>query len=329
MWHMDTNYPPESAGSIMSPDVLVGRLDFTREDVIRELRKETDLDDSRRIYVVDKPGKLLGYAKISDVIRGDDKTQLHEIMHPFSVVANVSMDQEKAVFLAVKNDLDSIPVINDNSQLVGVLTAKTIIDVLHSEHVEDVLYGAGIRKNGSSTFIKLASARIVPVLKARAPWLIFGAIVGIGLGLVSRQFAASLEKTIALAYFVPVVAYIADSVGTQSEAITVRALAIIKINYFTYLLREAVIGLALGAALGLLGFIGAFVISGESNVAVVVGVSLLAASFIATVVASLIPIIFKAFGKDPALGSGPIATALQDLISVTIYFVFALVIIGV
>jgi magnesium transporter len=165
------------------------------------------------------------------------------------------------------------------------------------------------------------------VVQSRAPWLIVGLFVGLGLGLISSWFEESLQKTVALAYFIPVVAYIADSVGTQSEAIAVRALATVKLDYKGYLFKELLVGVTLGVLMGLIGGLGATLIGKSLQIGLVVGLSLFVASAVASVVASLLPILFKISGKDPALGSGPLATALQDVISVIIYFAFAITLI--
>jgi magnesium transporter len=326
-----TPYPADSAGSIMSTQIPICNPTTTCGEAIKKLAQDVEWDDIHHLYIVDDGKKLLGYVRIAVLVQKPAATQLTDFIKPFGETLHAADDQEKAVFVSVKNDLDAIPVVNDNNQLVGAVTAKTIIDIMHNEHVEDVLFASGIsRRSGEGMgLLQLATSRLLPVLKTRAPWLIIGAFVGIALGLVSSQFQAALEKTIALAYFIPVVAYIADSVGTQSEAITVRALATLKLNYLTYIGREIAIGFLLGIILGAMGAIGALIISGNVQIAVVVGASLVTASMLATTMASLIPIIFKKLGKDPALGSGPIATALQDILSIVIYFVFALIIIGV
>jgi magnesium transporter len=230
-------------------------------------------------------------------------------------------DQEKAVLLAIQHDITDVPVV-DKGRFYGAIVAGQIIDVMHDEHLEDALLSSGVRARGSN-IMKLATARYETIIRSRAPWLLFGAVVGIGLGLISSFFQDTLSRNVAVAYFVPVVAYIADSVGTQSEAITVRALATLKINRARYLMRELVIGIILGFILGGIGGLGALLISGSTHIALVVGLSLSVASTLATILASLIPITFTALGKDPALGSGPLATAIQDVISVLIYFIFA------
>lgn len=313
----------------MSTKIPICNKNTSCGEALKLLARGGEWDDIHHLYVVDDDQTLLGYVRIAVLVQEPTATAITSFIKPFQETLNATDDQEAAVFMAVKNDLDAIPVMGENGRLLGAITAKSIIDVMHNEHIEDVLFASGIsRSRKGSGLVHLATARLLPVLRSRAPWLVVGAVVGIALGLVSSQFEAALEKTIALAYFIPVVAYIADSVGTQSEAITVRALATLKLNYWTYIGREIVIGFLLGLILGIMGAIGALIISGSAQVALVVGTSLVAASTLATTMAAFIPIAFKKFGKDPALGSGPIATALQDILSIVIYFGIALVIIG-
>lgn len=322
-------YPAETAGSIMSTEIPVCTAKTTVGEALRLLARDIEWDDVHHLYIVDDAKKLRGYVRIATVIQQPQDTALAQFLLPFAETLRADADQEEAVFLAVKNDLDAVPVVDANGALLGAVTAKAIIDVMHSEHIEDVLFASGIRRGkDGENLVRLASARLLPVLKSRAPWLIAGSLVGIALGLVSSQFEHTLEKTLTLAYFIPVVAYIADSVGTQSEAITVRALATLKLNYVSYLGREVIIGFLLGIILGAMGWIGGLLISGSVQVALVVGLSLVAASTVATAMAALIPVLFKVAGKDPALGSGPIATALQDVLSIVIYFGFALLVLG-
>lgn len=322
-------YAANTVGSTMSVNIPVHLPHVTCGKVLAELAKEADWDDIHHIYLVDEDQKFLGSVPLSVILKSSPKTPLSYLQQRAAATLHVDDDQEAAVFMAVKTDTNAIPVVDSKNRLKGVMTAAHIVDIMHAEHVEDVLFATGIRRGGHTNFAKLASARLLPVLRTRAPWLIAGSAVGIGLGLVSSQFEAALEKTIALAYFIPVIAYIADSVGTQSEAITVRALATLNLNYAMYLLREIAIGFMLGAILGALGALGSWLIGGNASVALVVGLALVTASTLATGLAAAVPILFKIAGKDPALGSGPIATALQDILSLLVYFVFALIILGV
>lgn len=314
-------YPEETIGDIMSPEVLTARQTDDIGGVLRSIAARC-WDDIQNVYVTNGQGKLVGVVDLSRVTSMDTSVRLDEVMVKPAVTAHPGADQEEAIFLAIKHDVTAVPVVEDG-HFLGAVTPGTLIDVMHQEHLEDALIASGIRGRGSH-ILRLATSRYREVLSSRAPWLVFGAIVGLGLGFIASLFEKTLQESVAVAYFIPVVAYIADSVGTQTEAITVRALATLKIKSGIYMVRELVIGLLLGVMLGAMGFAGAWLISGSSRIGLVVALSLFAASTIASVLASLIPLILMALHMDPALGAGPIATALQDVLSVLIYFTFAM-----
>lgn len=322
------SFARDSAGSIMSTNVPIYQPSTTCQQVIKALSSDVDWDDIHHLYIISDHKKLEGYVSLADAVKAAPATPLRQLLKRFPEVLHAHSDQERAVFMAVKNDLDAVPVVDKHNVFLGAVTAKSILDIMHNEHVEDVLFATGIRRTDKTSFAKLASARLLPVFRTRAPWLIAGSFVGVTLGLILSQFEESLEKTIALAYFVPVIAYIANSVGVQSEAITVRALATVRLRYASYLLREIGLGLLLGVILGALAATSAWLISHDPNVALTVSVSLMIACVSATTLAASIPILFKLLGKDPALGSGPIAAAVQDILSILIYFACATVIIG-
>lgn len=285
----------------------------------------TTWDDAHHIYVVDKEDRLEGIVALPDLVSAHPGNLIGTLAKPPSATLQPHQDQEASIFIAVKNNLDAVPVIDEQQRLLGVVTAKAIIGVMHQEHIEDSLLSVGLR--GKKTdIVRLANQRLNLVLASRTPWLLIGAILGVGLGFVASLFEHSLERAIALAYFIPVVAYVADSVGTQSEAITVRALSMLKLNYKKYLFREMLTGLLIGIILGALCGAGAFIISMSLEIGLVVALSLVASCTLAALIASSIPIFFKHIGKDPALGSGPLSTILQDLASIVIYFICATII---
>ena len=122
------------------------------------------------------------------------------------------------------------------------------------------------------------------------------------------------------------IAYMSDAIGTQSETLFIRAITVSKFNISRYLLRELAVGIIIGAIVGVVAAGAAFIISQSLQISLAVGVSLLLSMSIATFLACIVPLGLKALGRDPAIGSGPFATALQDLLSISIYFVIALVI---
>ncbi len=288
---------------------------------IAQLLIEYSWSDMDYVFVLANDKTLLGIIDMASSAKTPGDTLAENLMKPITVSMKATDSRQKVPVVAVKHDLATIPIVDHENKFIGALVSKTIIDLMHTEHLENVLLTSGlaIKKHKVLT---VATAGLFDVVGYRLPWLLLGLLAGLGLGLISRTFEQHLQENIAIAYFIPVVAYIADSVGTQSEAIVVRSLATLKINGLSYLLRELAIGVVLGIVIGLLGGIGAFVISAQLHIGIVVGLALFVASAIAAVIASAIPIAFKFLGKDPALGSGPLSTALQDIISVVIYFVF-------
>ncbi|WP_323192577.1 magnesium transporter [Halostella sp. PRR32] len=274
------------------------------------------------IYVLDGD-VLVGRLNITELFGAADTTPMSRLMEPASARLHPGTDREHAVALAIQKDRAEIPVVGSDGRFVGAVTAQAIIDTMHREHLEDVLLRAGVRKTGFRA-VDPASTRVRGAFRSRAPWLLFGLIAGLFLSVITSQFEATMRETIALAFFPPVIAYVADSVGTQSEAIAIRAFAITDVDYGAYLKQELIVGIAIGIMIGILGGMGGILIANSAPIGVIVGLSLFVSSAVATVLASLIPIGFIYLDIDPALGSGPLATALQDAISIVIYFLFAL-----
>lgn len=315
------SYSPESAGGLMVTSVPIVKSSDTVSDVMKILSGK-DWGDVYTVFVLSERETLIGLISVSKILASKKNETAEHLMAKPELTIAPSLSQEKVVIEAIKADIDSVPVVDKEGKLLGVILADKIIDVLHAEHLEYFLRSSGIRGKGSH-ILELATSNLIFNLKARIPWLIVGLLVGIGLGMIARGFERTLQQNIALAFFIPVIAYIADSVGTQTETIFIRAVSVLKINIFTYLLKELFIGMIIGIFLGVLGGIGAVIISQTLIIGLVVGISLFLAVAIATVLACLIPITFKVFHKDPALGSGPLATALQDILSLSIYFIVA------
>ncbi len=319
-------YKPESAGALMTLKVPIIHPSNTVEEAIKIL-SHRDWDDSDTLYVISVHHQLIGTVPISRLLANHHSTLIETILDKPKVTVNPHTDQEKVVIAVISNDLETIPVVDDNQHFLGTILARQIIDVLHSEHLEDFLRSSGIRGKGSH-IIELADSHLLAVVMSRLPWLIVGLLGGLGLSFLTSRFETSISENIALAFFIPVIAYIADSVGTQSETIFIRSLSILKIKPSTYIFKEFWVGTLIGLALGIFGGVGATLVSQSTSIGLIVGLSLFIASTLSSVLACITPLIFRAFGKDPALGSGPLTTVLQDALSLVIYFCIANFILG-
>lgn len=223
---------------------------------------------------------------------------------------------ETAALLAVERHDADVTVVDRDRHLLGAIPIGRLLALLHEEHVDDLLRKGGIGtahpepREAHSTF---------DAFRARMPWLMMGLIGGWMAAGIARSFESVLQEEIALAFFLPLVVYMADAVGTQTETVLVRALAYGEVPLARQLWREGVMGALIGATVGLAAGLGLLLVDGRHTLALVVGLTLFTTSLAATLIASLLPLWLARIGADPALASGPIATVVQDVLSVAIY----------
>ncbi len=165
------------------------------------------------------------------------------------------------------------------------------------------------------------------MIRHRLPWLVVGLIGGMLATLLSSRFEETLKKNIHLAFFIPVIVYLADAVGTQTESVYIENLTRRKVHFRVYLLKEFILGNTIGAFFGLLSGLFAFLWFGSVETAFTVGYAMFVTMGIAPIIALIVPTIIWREHKDPTVGTGPFVTVLQDLISLSMYFYIASIII--
>lgn len=317
-------YKKETAGSLMTSKVPVAKLSDTVHDV-RLLIKEKTYDDSDIIYIINEKDEFVGSIPISSIVRADKNVEVKDFVKKTPFVASDHTDQEKVVIEAIKNDVQDVPVVDHQNHFLGAVTAHHLIDVLHSEHLEDSLRFTGIRGRGKR-ITELITIDFREVIGARLPWLIIGLSIGFSITILTHFFETSLRDNITLISFIPVITYMSAAIGIQSETIFIRAVTFLKINILNYIARELLIGLFIGTIVGLISGIFGYFLSSSLPVGIVIGVSLATSMSFATVLAISTPLLLKSMGRDPAVGSGPFSTAIQDFISLLIYFTIATVV---
>lgn len=235
-------------------------------------------------------------------------------------------DKEVALWHAVQHGEAALSVVDETGRFVGVIPPDQLLAVLLQEHDEDLARLGGYLK--SSTTARLASEE--PVHRRfwhRVPWLLLGLAGALFAADIIGYFEAALEKTLLLAFFMPGIVYLANAVGTQTETVVVRGLSVgVSIRRIVKL--ELITGLLIGLALACIA--GPFIWWrwGNIEVALTVALAIFAASSVATIVAMLFPWLLNRINVDPAFGSGPLATVVQDLLSIVLYFVIATLILS-
>jgi magnesium transporter len=231
-------------------------------------------------------------------------------------------DAERVAWLAGHAAAHSVAVVDEEGDFVGLIEPRRLLPLMVSEHEADIARLGGFFRNAD----RARTASEEPVLRRvwhRVPWLLLG-LAGMALAAqVIVAFEGELQSTLALAFFLPGIVYMADAVGTQTETLVVRGLSI-GVSTHRMVFLECLTGAVVGLLLALAIFPVAALTTGDTEVAGIVSLSLFAASSVATLVAMSLPLLIDHAGLDPAFGSGPLATVVQDLLSIVIYFAIAL-----
>jgi magnesium transporter len=301
--NVPTTSPEESAGSVLD-----------------RMRASARFDSAADVAVLEG-GRLAGLIDLEELLAAPSTAPAASLMdaHPPLVMAD--MTEERAAWEAVRHGRSSLAVVDSSGRFVGLIAGHLMLDVMLRSHDQDLARLGGFLDD-------TAQARRASVegmrqrFWHRLPWLLVGLAASVLAAVIVGRFERNLADDLLLFFFIPGVVYMADAVGTQTETLVVRGLAA-GIPVRGIFRRELLTGLVIGLVIGVLAVPLAFLLWGRTDVALVVGISLWAACSTATAVAMLLPWALSRVGTDPAFGSGPLATVIQDLLSLMIYFAVA------
>ncbi|HUP31888.1 MAG TPA: magnesium transporter, partial [Gaiellaceae bacterium] len=250
----------------------------------------------------------------------DDAPLASLIDEPTVVVASATEPADAAWQAAIQG-ARSVAVVDETGRFLRMLPPERLIGVLSEEHAEDLArLGGFLAQTGSARTASEESVR--RRLWHRLPWLAIGLLGAMASAGIVASFEAELERVVLLAFFVPAVVYMADAVGTQTVTVVIRGMAL-GVSLRTIVVRELATGLVIGVLLSGAFFSFALAVWGDGRIAAVVSISLLVSASIATTIAMTLPYLLSRLGRDPAFGSGPLATMIQDLLSILVYFLVA------
>lgn len=273
------------------------------------------------VYVLGRDNLLKGVLSIKELFSSPKDMPVASRMTTDVVAAHMHTDQEHVALLAIEHGLTNVPVVDSERRFLGVVPHDTIVKVLDSEAIEDLLRMGGITHGAESDPLKMP---VLQSLERRLPWLIIGMCGGLLAAFVVSSFEETLEAEIALAAFIPVVVYISDAIGTQVETIFIRRLTLgSHATLMRYFFREFFITGVIGLMIGALSGIGVGLWWQSFPLGLTVGASVMLGAVAAAAVAVLLPWTFAKLKFDPAVASGPLATVICDVSSLTIYFLVA------
>ncbi|WP_113699457.1 magnesium transporter [Nonomuraea lactucae] len=285
----------------------------------------TRYDSASDIVVRDRDGWLYGLVAIERLLAADRDAAMAELADRDPPIVAPGVDQEVAAWHAVQHGESSLAVVDPAGRFVGVVPRRRLLRVLLQEHDEDMARLGGYLR-GSSLARTAAEEPVARRFAHRIPWLLLGLAGAMASTGILATFEERLSANVVLAFFLPGVVYLADAVGTQTEAVVVRGLSV-GASIRRLARGEAVTGLIIGTVMAA-AFLPFALLYGDARVALTAAVSLFAACSVASVLAMGLPWLLSRLGRDPAFGSGPLATVVQDLLSITVYVATALIIIG-
>ena len=317
-------YPENSAGSLMTVEYLDFKEYITIKDAIKKIKREYDeLETINTCYVTDKKKKLIGLVSLKDLVINDEDTPVSDIMIEDFMFVNTLTDQEEVAKMFQDYDLTSVPVVDSENKLVGIITIDDVIDIMEEEATEDIERMAGITPTEKS-YLKLS---IFDLFKSRIPWLFVLMISATLTGKIIERYEAALSSYIILTAFIPMLMNTGGNAGGQSSATIIRALSLGDIEYrdtLKVVFKEFRTAILAGLALAIVNFGKLMLIDKVGfDIAMVISLSLFVTVCAAKSIGSLLPIVAKKLGFDPTVMAGPFITTLVDAISLFVYFSIA------
>jgi magnesium transporter len=308
----------ETAGGIMQAELLAVPQEATIAEAINRVRLlGEDLDYLTNVFVIDSQSKVIGQLSLKRLILANSEDKVSQVMETNFKTIPVDMDQEDVARIFQKYDLLSAAVVNGDGILVGRITIDDVMDIIEEEVSEDIL-----RMVGSHEDELVYGDKIWKISRLRLPWLITNLFGGLLTGYLLWIFKVALHDAIVLITFIPVITGMGGNVGIQSSTITVRGLATGGVDLHRLgrtIFKEVRVGLLMALACGFT--LGAVAEIWHHNPAlgVAVGSAMAGAIVVASLMGTLVPIIFKQLGVDPAVASGPFVTTANDITGILIY----------
>jgi magnesium transporter len=322
-------YGPKTAGAKMTRNYVAVPEDFTAGQALRAIQGAVNSETVSNLYVVDANDRMVGVCGLGSLLTHSPDTPLEEFMRREVHFVGVNVDQEEVARMARKYRLKAVPVVDNSMRLVGVVTLRDLLEVVHEEANEDVMSVAG------AGHVHPVHSTVRARVRGRLPWLVTALVIELFLAWVISGYESMLKEVAALMFFVPVIMAMGGNVGLQSSTMVVRGLATGDIGtgkVLRVILMEArsgvLLGLLCGIFTGLISWVMNLSRASGLHLALIVTFSMIMSISIASAIGAGMPFVLHRLKRDPASASGPFITAFNDMLNVTIYLTLASVLIG-
>ncbi len=315
------NYPKDSAGSIMTIEFIDLKEDLTVHDAFTKIRRTgVDKETIYTCYVTDRNRILLGIVSVKDLLLAADDCIIADIMDRNPIYVNTLDDKEDVAKALSKYDFLALPVVDNEKRLVGIVTVDDAIDVIQEEATEDIEKMAAMTPS-EKPYLKMG---VFDTAKQRIPWLLVLMISATFTGKIIAHFEDALGKFVVLTTFIPMLMDTGGNSGSQASVTIIRGLSLEEIEFkdiFKIIWKEVRVALVCGFILACANFVKLLIIDKVSlTIAAVVCATLIGTVFFAKLTGSVLPLLAKKVGFDPAVMASPLITTIVDAVSLIIYF---------
>ncbi len=308
--HLRT-YPAETAGQLMTSEMILLEADATADEAIEVLRAlGTTSEFIFYVYVVNEAGTFLGVVPLRRLIAAQPDAAIKDLMVPDPVAVNATDDQELVADITARYDLLAVPVVDDNFKLLGVVTVDDVLDVMQEEATEDMYLMQGLSEE-DRVYAPLSHS-----VKKRFPWMVVNLGTAFLAAWVVGLFEESIAEVVVLATFMPVVAGMGGNGGTQTLTVVTRGLALGELDHteaMPAIMKQVGISLVVGAGVGLLTAGIAWLWKDLPFLGLVLFLSMVISMSVAGLMGAAVPLMLRALRMDPAMGSGVLVTTFTDV----------------
>ena len=322
-------YPEDSVGSVMTAEFTDLRADMTAAEAVTHIRKfGQDKETIYNCYVVDPRGLLLGVIAIRALLTARDNDIVESLMVTNPISVHTTDRSEEASKLLSKYSFISLPVVDDENRLVGLVTIDDAVVVMQEETTEDLERMAAMTPS-DKPYLKTG---VMPLAKNRFLWLLVLMLSGIVSEMVVGRFELAISAVPLLVAFIPMLSDMGGDAGSQVSTLVIRGMALDEIdnrNTMSLFVKELMVSLMVGVPLGILNFMRVCLTNGEPLVALTISIALICTIIMANTLGVFFPVLARKLKIDPALMATPMIATIVDILSMLIYFSIARVLLGI
>jgi len=316
-------YPEDSAGSLMTIEYMEVDSEWTVKKGLEQVRKECeDKESIASLFVTDEQRHLQGKISIRDLLAGKDEQLIAELMDDDIISVKTHDDQADVAEIFKKYDMISLPVVDTENRLVGIITIDDVVDVIVEESTEDIYKMAAMEPIDES----YSDTGVFTLARKRIVWLAILMISATFTGLIIEKYQAALSANILLTSFIPMLMDTSGNAGSQASVSVIRALVLSELEFgdiFKVIWKEFRVSIIVGIAIAVLNFGRIMLMHGEPMTALVISLTLICSIIAAKFVGCTLPLIAAKLKLDPALMASPMITTIVDAVSLVVYFSIA------